>query len=93
MACTRRKPTIKDHSDTLETHKEARAAAPPKPWRNPRVVTSAASAVVLLVDWLLGLAGAPPPAPLAAYLAAIVRQNIVFSIAVKALSFSWVSQG
>ena len=31
----------------------------PKPWRNPKVLTSVASGVLLLVGWLLSLAGVP----------------------------------
>ena len=34
-------------------------AGPPVPWRNPKVLISAASGILLLVGWLLGLAGAP----------------------------------
>ncbi|MCL5951759.1 MAG: cation-translocating P-type ATPase [Chloroflexi bacterium] len=34
-------------------------AEQPKVWRNPKVLTSAASGVLLLIGWLIGLAGAP----------------------------------
>ncbi len=46
--------------------------APPKPWRNPKVLTAAASGVLLLVGWLGGLGGAPESVSLAMYLAAIL---------------------
>ena len=32
----------------------------PKPWKNPKVLTSAASGALLLIGWLLSLAGVPP---------------------------------
>lgn len=34
-------------------------AEQPKPWRNPKVLTSVASGILLLIGWLIGLAGAP----------------------------------
>ena len=53
-------------------------ASQPKPWRNPKVLTSAASGVLLAVGWLIGLAGAPQTIPLALYLAAIVVGGYYF---------------
>ncbi len=35
-------------------------AEQPKPWKNPKVLTSAASGVLLLIGWLVSLAGVPP---------------------------------
>ncbi|BCW93968.1 MAG: cadmium transporter ATPase [Thermoanaerobaculum sp.] len=57
---------------------KASAGAPPKPWRNPKVLTSAASGVLLLLGWLLGLAGAPAALPLVTYLVAIVVGGFFF---------------
>ena len=54
------------------------AAGPPKPWRNPKVVTSAASGVLLLVGWLIGLAGAPEALSVALYVAAILVGGYFF---------------
>ena len=55
-------------------------AAPemPKPWQNPKVLTSAASGVLLAVGWALGLAGLPQPMTLAVYLAAILIGGYYF---------------
>ena len=50
----------------------------PKPWRNPKVLTSAVSGVLLAVGWLIGLAGAPQTRPLALYLSAIVIGGYYF---------------
>ncbi len=50
----------------------------PKPWRNPKVLTSVASGVLLLVGWLIGLAGAPETVSLAIYLAAILIGGYYF---------------
>jgi len=50
----------------------------PKPWRNPKVVTSAVSGVLLLVGWLGGLAGLPEAASTAIYLLAIVVGGYYF---------------
>ena len=54
------------------------AAGPPKPWRNPKVVTSAASGLLLLVGWLIGLAGAPEAFSVALYVAAILVGGYFF---------------
>jgi len=53
-------------------------AEPPKPWRNPKVLTSAASGVLLLVGWLVGLAGVPEPVSTGLYLVAIVTGGYFF---------------
>ncbi len=44
---------------------------PPPPWRNAKVVTSAASGLLLLAGWILGLVGAPSEISVALYLGAI----------------------
>jgi len=46
-------------------------ASPPKPWRNPKVLTSVASGVLLLAGWLLGQATGFDQISLVIYLAAI----------------------
>ena len=43
-----------------------------KPWRNPKVLTSVASGVLLLAGWLIGLAGAPALISTVIFIAAIV---------------------
>ncbi len=58
--------------DTLE------AVGPPKPWRNPKVLTSAASGVLLIVGWLLSLLGLPEIVSLALYIIAIVVGGYYF---------------
>jgi len=45
--------------------------APPKLWRNPQVLASAASGVLLLVGWLIAVAGGPEPASLVIYTSAV----------------------
>jgi Cd2+/Zn2+-exporting ATPase len=50
----------------------------PKPWRNPKVVTSAVSGVLLLAGWLLSLAGVPSPVSMGLYLAAIAIGGYYF---------------
>lgn len=50
----------------------------PKPWRNPKVITSVASGVLLLVGWLIGLAGAPASLSTAIYVVAILTGGYYF---------------
>ncbi len=51
---------------------------PPKPWRNPKVLTSAASGLLLLVGWLLERVGVPDAVSLAFYVSAIVTGGYFF---------------
>ena len=51
---------------------------PPKFWRNPKIVTSATSGLLLALGWLLGVGGAPPGVSLATYLLAIVVGGAFF---------------
>ena len=53
-------------------------AGPPKPWRNPKVLTSLASGLLLLVGWLLGQAGAAEAVTLPIYVAAILIGGYYF---------------
>jgi Cd2+/Zn2+-exporting ATPase len=50
----------------------------PKPWRNPKVLTSAASGLLLLLGVMLSLAGAPETAPVVLYALAIVVGGYYF---------------
>lgn len=52
---------------------------PPKLWRNVQVLTSAASGVLLLCGWVVGLAGAPEIASNALYIAAILVGGYFFA--------------
>ena len=51
---------------------------PPKPWRNPKVLTAAASGVLLLIAWLIGLGGAPAILSTVIYIAAILIGGYYF---------------
>lgn len=62
--------------------------AQPKPWRNPKVLTAAASGVLLLIGWLIGLAGAPEMVSFIIYIAAILIGGYYFGReAIEALIF------
>lgn len=50
----------------------------PKPWRNPKVLTSVASGVLLLMGWLASLAGAPSLLTLVLNIAAILIGGYYF---------------
>ena len=58
--------------------KRGAPAGLPKPWRNPKVVTSAVSGVLLLAGWLGGFAGLPEAASTAIYLVAIAAGGYYF---------------
>ena len=49
-----------------------------KPWRNPKVLTSAVSGVLLLVDWLGGMAGLPEWLSTSIYVVAIAVGGYYF---------------
>lgn len=53
-------------------------AGPPKPWRNPKVLTSLMSGLLLLVGWLLGVAGLAESLSLALYIPAILIGGYYF---------------
>lgn len=50
----------------------------PKPWRNPKVITSALSGLLLLVGWLAGRAGAPGTLTTAVFLASLLIGGYYF---------------
>ncbi|OJX40360.1 MAG: cadmium-translocating P-type ATPase [Chloroflexi bacterium 44-23] len=50
----------------------------PKPWRNPKVLTSVASGILLLVGWLLGLAGLPETVSMVVYIVATIIGGYYF---------------
>lgn len=53
--------------------------APPKLWRNTKVLASAASGLLLAAGWLVGLAGASEAIPMAIYVAAIATGGYFFA--------------
>ena len=50
----------------------------PKPWKNPKVLTSLTSGVLLLVGWLAGRAGAPGAAETTLYVASLLVGGYYF---------------
>lgn len=50
----------------------------PKPWKNPKVLASAASGILLLIGWLIGLAGAPAMISTVLYVAATLIGGYYF---------------
>ncbi len=58
--------------------KDREPAGPPSPWRNPQVLTSAASGLLLLLGWTAGLAGAPDVVSSPIYILAIVIGGYYF---------------
>ena len=52
--------------------------ARPRPWRNPRVVTSALSGVLLLFGWLLSRGGAPEGAATIVFIASLIIGGYYF---------------
>jgi Cd2+/Zn2+-exporting ATPase len=71
---------LKEKLDSLgfPTQKGMEMAGQPKPWRNPKVLTSIASGVLLLSGWLIELAGAPEPVSLILFIAAILIGGYYF---------------
>ena len=58
--------------------KHMEMAEPPKPWRNPKVLASGASGVLLLIGWLIGLVGAPAIISTVLFAAAILIGGYYF---------------
>ncbi len=71
---------LKEKLDALGFPPQAGLSMPeqPKPWRNPKVLTAAASGVLLLVGWLLSLAGLPEIVSLVAYVVATITGGYYF---------------
>lgn len=71
---------LKQKLDTLgfPTQKGMEMAEQPKPWKNPKVLTSVASGVLLLVGWLISLAGAPVVISTVIFIAAILIGGYFF---------------
>ena len=71
---------LKDKLNSLgfPPQKGLEMAEQPKPWRNPKVLTSVASGVLLLIGWLIGLAGAPESVSLVIFITAILIGGYYF---------------
>ncbi len=61
-----------------ERGRNSAVASPYHDWRSPKVFTSAASAGLLLLGWLIGLAGGPPRLVTACAVAAILSGAFYF---------------
>lgn len=57
---------------------EGRPAGPLPPWRNPKVLASVASGLLLLMGWLVGLAHVPGWVQLALYLVSAISGGYYF---------------
>lgn len=53
-------------------------ATPLRPWGNPKVLTSVASGLLLLIGWLLGWSGSPPALSTIIYVVAILTGGYFF---------------
>lgn len=71
---------LKQKLDTLGFPPQAGLSMPeqPKPWHNPKVLTSVASGILLLVGWLLSLAGLPETVSLVVYVVATITGGYYF---------------
>jgi len=58
--------------------KGSEMAEPPKPWRNPKVLTSVASGILLMAGWLISLTGAPEVVSTGIYIVAILTGGYFF---------------
>ncbi|MBI2757780.1 MAG: cation-translocating P-type ATPase [Chloroflexi bacterium] len=72
--------TLKEKLEALgfPPQKSMEMAEQPKPWRNPKVLTSVASGALLLIGWLIGLAGVPEIVSTVIYIAAILIGGYYF---------------
>lgn len=59
-------------------HEGLATAGPPKPWRNPKVLTSAASGMLLMLGWVLSRLGMPQAVPFAIYIIAMLVGGYYF---------------
>lgn len=71
---------LKEKLDTMGFPPQAGLSMPeqPKPWRNSKVLTAAASGMLLLVGWLLSLAGLPETVSLVIYIVATLTGGYYF---------------
>jgi Zn2+/Cd2+-exporting ATPase len=71
---------LKEKLDALGFPPQAGMSMPeqPKPWRNPKVLAAVASGVLLLVGWLLSLAGLPETVSLTLYILATLIGGYYF---------------
>ncbi len=72
--------TLKEKLDALGFPPQAGLSMPeqPKPWRDPTMLTAAASGVLLLAGWLLSLAGLPETVSLVIYIIATITGGYYF---------------
>jgi heavy metal translocating P-type ATPase len=72
--------TLKDRLSALGFAPQVGATMPevPRPWKNPKVVTSALSGLLLLSGWVLGRAGGGDATPTAIFLLALVIGGYYF---------------
>ena len=72
--------TLRDKLDDLGFPPQGgmEVPGPPKPWRNPKVLTSALSGVLALVGWLLSLSIGENPVSFGLYIAAILIGGYYF---------------
>jgi Cd2+/Zn2+-exporting ATPase len=73
-------PSVARATGSVDVPAQKRGARvePPTLWRNPKVLTSAASGVLLLAGWLIGLAGAPEVMATAVYVVAMLTGGYFF---------------
>jgi Cd2+/Zn2+-exporting ATPase len=72
--------TLKEELESLGFPPQEGLSLPeqPKPWRNPKVLTSVASGLLLLIGWLIGMAGVPMIVSQAIWAAAILIGGYYF---------------
>ena len=71
---------LKEKLDIMGFPPQAGLSMPeqPKPWKNPKVLTAAASGMLLLVGWLLNLAGLPEIVSLVLYISSTIIGGYYF---------------
>jgi Cd2+/Zn2+-exporting ATPase len=72
--------TLRDQLAALgfPPQREMSLPRPPRPWRNPKVLTSALSGLLALTGWLIALSAGENPASLGMYLAALLIGGYYF---------------
>ena len=71
---------VRDHLATAGFTPEAEGGLPTpvKPWKDPKVVTSVVSGILLLTGWLIALSTGDGPVPLALYVASLLVGGYYF---------------